>query len=147
MRSTKSLYWWFISVRSCWMSPFVSVRSCWMSPLVSVRSCWMSPFVSVRSCWMSLLVAGAFESSILSLSSYGKTGAASFRIENEGRHDAGGGGEAGLSHGKPTGAALHLAQVGVRVHVHLHLAKLQVAVGHQREDRPHRFHPLLYHVG
>src|SRR5665811_707673 len=35
MRSTKSLYWWFISVRSCWTSP---------------------------------LVAGAFESSILSLS-------------------------------------------------------------------------------
>src|ERR1017187_8540924 len=67
-------------------------------------------------------------------------------IENEGGHNAGGGGEAGLAGGKPTGTALHLAEVGVGVDIHLHLAKFQVAVGHQGEDRSHRSHPLLYHV-
>ena len=47
----------------------------------------------------------------------------------------------------PTRAALHLAEVGVRVHVHLHLAELQVAVGRQREHRAHGIHALLHHVG
>ena len=32
------------------------------------------------------------------------------------------------------------------MNVHLHLAEFQVAVGHQGEDRSHRFHPLLHHV-
>ena len=52
----------------------------------------------------------------------------------------------GLARGKPARAALHLAEVGVRVDVHLHFAELQVAEAHQREDRAHRLHPLLHHI-
>ena len=34
---------------------------------------------------------------------------------------------------EPARAALHLAQVGVRVYIHLQLAELQLAEGQQRE--------------
>src|SRR5208283_5391302 len=51
------------------------------------------------------------------------------------RYDAGGGGKAGLRAGNPARTALHLAQVGVRMDVHLHLAEFQEPEAHQREHR------------
>jgi hypothetical protein len=56
-------------------------------------------------------------------------------VDDEGGGEAGRGGEAALAAGDPARAALHLAQVGVGMHIHLHLAELQLAEGHQREDR------------
>src|SRR5262245_27947787 len=69
------------------------------------------------------------------------------RVEDERRNDAGGRRESRVTGGKPTGTALHLAQVGVRLHIHLHLTEFHLAKTHQREDRAYRVHALLYHVG
>src|SRR4051794_26781528 len=67
-------------------------------------------------------------------------------IEDVGRYDAGSRRETCLTRRQPTGAALHFAEIGVRVNVDLHFAELQVSEAHQGEDRFHRLHALLHDI-
>src|ERR1035438_1137139 len=67
-------------------------------------------------------------------------------VENECGDDSGGGGEARVAVREPARASLHLAEIGVRMDVHLHLAEFQVAEAHEREDRADRIDALLHYV-